>query len=206
MTQLAHAHVAPTQTEDDIHEGRRHDLAVAALHTWSEYGYSHVSIRNVARCTRFSHGMVHYYFRSKDALVAECVRMIRETGIFGVDAADSTDVTSYSHALADGVCDSLRTNRRLHRIRFDLRNQSQFEAELRSYADEIEQEHAAAADRVRQRYESLGWAFDPPFELLVVQVDALRERAVRDDLRGADPEQAVSRVHDDLLQVLPTTH
>lgn len=204
MTQLARADGSTTvRSEDDIHQGRRHDLTVAALHTWSEYGYSHVSVRNVARRTRFSHGMVHYYFRSKDALVAECVRMIHESDIFAADAADPTDVTSYSQAVADRVCDSLRTHRRMHRIRFDLRNQSQFEPELRRYADEIEHSHEAAEDAVRARYEQLGWSFDPPFELLAAQIDALRERAVRDNLLGDDLERTVSRMHDDLLLVLP---
>jgi Transcriptional regulator len=137
VTQLARAGSASRRTDADVHEGRRHDLAVAALHTWSEYGYSQVSVRNVARRTRFSHGMVHYYFQSKDALVAECVRIIRDSQIFGAGTANAGDITSYSQLVADTICESLRKNRRLHRIRFDLRNQSQFEPSLRIYADEI---------------------------------------------------------------------
>lgn len=186
-----------------MHEGRRHDLAVAALHTWSEYGYSQVSVRNVARRTRFSHGMVHYYFRSKDALVAECVRIVRDSQIFGSGNAKAGDITSYSRLVADAICESFRTNRRLHRIRFDLRNQSQFEPALRAYADDIETAYAAATGAVRERYESLGCTFDPPFELLAAQVDAVRERAVREELLGADLEDAVAAMHADLLKVLP---
>lgn len=203
VTQLARAGSAASRSDDAVHEGRRHDLAVAALHTWSEYGYSQVSVRNVARRTRFSHGMVHYYFQSKDALVAECVRIIRDSHIFGSDKANAGDITSYSRLVADTVCESFRKNRRLHRIRFDLRNQSQFEPGLRVYADEIDEAYAAAKDVVEKRYESLGWTFDPPFELLAAQVDALRERAVRDDLLGQDLEEVVSTMHADLLQVLP---
>ncbi|MFC6704770.1 TetR/AcrR family transcriptional regulator [Flexivirga alba] len=203
MTQLARAGSASRRTDADVHEGRRHDLAVAALHTWSEYGYSQVSVRNVARRTRFSHGMVHYYFQSKDALVAECVRIIRDSQIFGAGTANAGDITSYSQLVADTICESLRKNRRLHRIRFDLRNQSQFEPSLRIYADEIEGEYAATKDAVRARYESLGCTFDPPFELLATQVDALRERAVRDELLGEDLEDAVSTMRADLLRVLP---
>ncbi|HWC24737.1 MAG TPA: TetR/AcrR family transcriptional regulator [Flexivirga sp.] len=202
MTQLARAGSA-NRSEDDVHEGRRHDLAVAALHTWSEYGYSQVSVRNVARRTRFSHGMVHYYFQSKDALVAECVRIIRDSQIFSAGEGKVGDITSYSQLVADTICESFRKNRRLHRIRFDLRNQSQFEPALRVYADEIEEAYTAAKDAVRERYESLGWTFDPPFELLAAQVDALRERAVRAELLGEDLEDVVRTMHDDLLQVLP---
>lgn len=203
MTQIARAGSAAPRSEDDVHEGRRRDLAVAALHTWSEYGYSQVSVRNVARRTRFSHGMVHYYFRSKDALVAECVRIIRDSQIFSAGNGSPDDVTSYSRLVADTICESLRTNRRLHRIRFDLRNQSQFEPGLRCYADEIEEAYAAAKQAVRERYESLGWVFDPPFELLAAQVDALRERAVRDELLGQDLDDVVATMHADLLRVLP---
>ena len=197
--------LANSAADDDVHEGRRHDLAVAALHTWSEHGYSQVSVRNVAKRTRFSHGMVHYYFRSKDALVAECVRMVRESDIFAPGTTNLSDITAYSRFVADRLCESLRTNRRLHRIRFDLRNQSQFEPGLREYADQIEQEYAAALDAVRRRYEALGWSFDPPFELLAAQVDALGERAIRDDLLGQDLEETVARTHQDLLRILPTS-
>lgn len=206
MTQLAHAGQAASRSGDDVqdvHQGRRHDLAVAALHTWSEYGYSHVSVRNIARRTRFSHGMVHYYFRSKDALVAECVRMIQESHIFGADVSAAGDVPAVSRIVADAICDSLRTHRRLHRIRFDLRNQSQFERELRGYALEVEHAHDVAVQAIRRRYETLGWTFDPPFELLAIQVDALRERAVRADLLGDDLPVAVTQLRTDLLRVLP---
>lgn len=203
MTQLARAGSAARRSEDDVHEGRRHDLAVAALHTWSEYGYSQVSVRNVARRTRFSHGMVHYYFQSKDALVAECVRIIRDSQLFSACNTNAVDVTSYSQLTADTICDSFRKNRRLHRIRFDLRNQSQFEPALRIYADEIEEAYAAAKNSIREHYESLGWTFDPPFELLAAQVDALRERAVRAELLGDDLDDVVKTMHADLLRVLP---
>lgn len=205
VTQLARAG-SVARSEDAVHEGRRHDLAVAALHTWSEYGYSQVSVRNVARRTRFSHGMVHYYFQSKDALVAECVRIIRDSEIFASDEGSADDVASYSLFIADTIRENFRKNRRLHRIRFDLRNQSQFEPALRVYADEIEEAYSVAKDAVRARYEALGWTFDPPFELLAAQVDALRERAVRDELLGEELDDAADALHADLLRILPKTH
>lgn len=192
-----------SSADDDMHEGRRHDLAVAALHTWSEYGYSQVSVRNVARRTRFSHGMVHYYFHSKDALVAECVRLIADAHIFGSDDADAADVTGYSRQLADAISRSFRGNRRMHRIRFDLRNQSQFEPSLRGYSAEVESERERWQRDVHQRYARLGWEFDPPFELLAEQLDALIERAVREELLGTDLDTAAEQLRDDLLQVLP---
>lgn len=192
--------------DDDMHEGRRHDLAVAALHTWSEHGYSQVSVRNVAKRTRFSHGMVHYYFHSKDALVAECVRLITDAHIFAADGADAATVTDYSQTLADALSGSFRLNRRLHRIRYDLRNQSQFEPSLRDYAAEVEDDREKWQQEVQGRYESLGWRFDPPFELLAEQVDALIERAVRDELLGADLEGTAEHLRHDLLQVLPKVH
>lgn len=186
-----------------MHEARRYDLAIAALHTWSEHGYSQVSVRNVARRTRFSHGMVHYYFRSKDALVAECVRLITEEHIFPSVDAGSQDVAGYSRLLADAVSESFRASRRMHRIRYDLRNQSQFEQALRRYSDEIESSRQKWEQEVERRYESLGWHFAPPFELLAEQIDAIVERAMRDELLGGDLEATAERLRRDLLQVLP---
>jgi len=198
--------LANSAADDDVHEGRRHDLAVAALHTWSEHGYSQVSVRNVAKRTRFSHGMVHYYFHSKDALVAECVRLITDAHIFASDSADVTDVTNYSRTLAAALSDSFRKNRRLHRIRYDLRNQSQFEPSLRDYAAEVEDDREKWQQEVQARYESLNWHFAPPFDLLAEQIDALIERAVRDELLGADLEDTAERLRQDLVQVLPKVH
>lgn len=186
-----------------MHEGRRRDLAAAALQTWSEYGYSQVSVRNVARRTRFSHGMVHYYFHSKDALVAECVRMLTDAKIFPSGCPTATDVTTYSQTLAESISDSFRRNRRMHRIRFDLRNQSQFEPSLRKYSTEVETERAQSQQLVRSGYQSLGWQFDLPFDLLAEQIDGLVERAVRDELLDGDLDQVTKQLHDDLLQVLP---
>ncbi|RNI19007.1 TetR/AcrR family transcriptional regulator [Flexivirga caeni] len=190
-------------TDLDVHAGRRHDLAVAALHTWSEHGYSQVSVRNVARRTRFSHGMVHYYFQSKDALVAECVRLIADAHIFAADCSGAAGVTDYSGRLAGALSESFRTHRRLHRVRYDLRNQSQFEPRLRPFAAVVEDDRARWQRDVQRRYEALGWHFDPPFELLAEQVDALVERAVRADLLGSDLDNAAAELHEDLLRVLP---
>jgi AcrR family transcriptional regulator len=189
--------------DDEMHEGRRRDLAVAALHTWSEHGYSQVSVRNVARRTRFSHGMVHYYFHSKDALVAECVRMIAEAHIFAAEGTEADGVTEYSRKLADALSDSFRSKRRLHRIRYDLRNQSQFERSLRAYAAEVEDGRERWQKEVQRRYEAMGWTFDPPFELLAEQIDALLERAVRDELLGAGLTETTEQLRRDLLQILP---
>lgn len=186
-----------------MHEGRRHDLAVAALHTWSEHGYSQVSVRNVARRTRFSHGMVHYYFHSKDALVAECVRLITEAELFPSVSPGSEDAKGYSLEVAGAISESFRVHRRMHRIRFDLRNQSQFEPTLRSYSEEIETDREKWQLQLQHRYESLGRHFDPPFELLAEQIDALVERAVRNELLGEDLEVSAEQLRQDLLQVLP---
>ncbi|WP_265442707.1 TetR/AcrR family transcriptional regulator [Flexivirga meconopsidis] len=194
---------SPASSNDSAtHRGRRHDLAVAALQTWSEHGYSHVSVRNVARRTRFSHGMVHYYFSSKDALVAECVRMLSNNHTFDTAGLDeAVDVTSYSAGLAAAIASSFRENRQMHRIRYDLRNQSQFDSTLRTYADELEKIRYERNDKIEQRYREFGWTFDPPFALLAAQVDALIERAVREDSFGAP--DAADQLYQDLLQILP---
>ncbi|NNG38362.1 TetR family transcriptional regulator [Flexivirga sp. ID2601S] len=172
------------------------------MQTWSEHGYSHVSVRNVARRTRFSHGMVHYYFSSKDALVAECVRMLSSNHTFAAaDLEGAHDLTSYSERLAAAIAGSFRENRQMHRIRYDLRNQSQFDPALRSYADELEKIRFERNEQIERRYREFGWTFDPPFSLLAAQIDALIERAVREDSFGA--LDAAADLHRDLLQILP---
>ena len=189
--------------DDAMHEGRRRDLATAALQTWSEHGYAQVSVRNVARRTRFSHGMVHYYFHSKDALVGECVKLICEAQIFSACDVVATDITSYSQQVAESISESFRVNRRFHRIRFDLLNQSLFEPSLRPHAADLDRVYAACRERLHQSYVALGWEFDPPFELLAQHIDALVARAVRDEILHGDLPSTTARLREELHHILP---
>lgn len=184
------------------HQGRRRDLVTAALQTWSEHGYSQVSVRNVARRTRFSHGMVHYYFSSKQALVAECVRLLSQgCSLSSPELDDAASIEQLSVAFADQVSRSLTSDRQLHRIRYDLRNQSQFDRALRPYAEQLEAMWWGCVAEVRPRYEALGWQFDPAFEVLAAQLDGLLERAVRAE--SFEEPDADGELRTALLQTLP---
>ncbi|TWE10414.1 TetR/AcrR family transcriptional regulator [Rudaeicoccus suwonensis] len=184
-------------------EHRRHDLAVAAVETWSEHGYAHVSVRNVAKRTRFSHGMVHYYFASKDELVAECVEIARQgTQIDAGGAIEAaSDVAGVTAALTDALCASLAESANLHRIRYDLRNQSLFDEELREHSEMLQKPWEDALARMHARLAELGADESIPAWIMDAQIDGMFQRAVRKQTIG--DSNVSDELKNDLQSVLP---
>src|SRR3954471_12976441 len=58
----------------DKFEERRRELADAALQTLGQLGYARTSLREIAANSPYSHGVVHYYFADKVALITSCAR------------------------------------------------------------------------------------------------------------------------------------
>src|SRR5919107_3975082 len=58
-------------------EERRTQLAQSALETLGELGYARTSLREIAQNSEFTHGVVHYYFSDKVALITHCVRLYK---------------------------------------------------------------------------------------------------------------------------------
>lgn len=58
---------------------KRRELAESALATLAEFGYAHTSLRMIAQHSPYSHGVVHYYFPDKAALMSECIDLWADT-------------------------------------------------------------------------------------------------------------------------------
>src|SRR3954463_7775960 len=129
----------------DKFEERRRELADAALQTLSELGYARTSLREIAQNSKFSHGVLHYYFRDKVDLITYCVREYNEQCVTRYDGAVATAATP--EELAEGFLrklgETLVEDAHLHRLWYDLRNQSMFEP---AFHDDV-----AAIDRSLER-------------------------------------------------------
>lgn len=66
------ADVAVTRTS--IEKIRRHDLIEAAYQTFLEHGFNGMTVVRIGERAGMSHGIVNYYFKSKDELVSAVVR------------------------------------------------------------------------------------------------------------------------------------
>lgn len=119
---------------------RRAELAAAALATLSELGYARTSLREIAQKSGFSHGVLHYYFRDKVDLITFCVREYKAVCVDRYDqiAATGTSAEQIRTSLATALAASVRDDAGMHRLWYDLRNQSFFETDFRDVVADID--------------------------------------------------------------------
>jgi AcrR family transcriptional regulator len=119
---------------------RRAQLAESALKTLSELGYARTSLREIAQNSEFSHGVLHYYFRDKVELITHCVRQYKVECVKRYDEAVATANTpaELKRDFAAAMATTLREDAHLHRLWYDMRNQSLFEDIFRDDVLEID--------------------------------------------------------------------
>jgi AcrR family transcriptional regulator len=136
---------------------RRAQLADSALQTLAELGYARTSLREIAQNSEFSHGVLHYYFNDKVDLLTHCVRQYEAVCVTRYDeivaTAESPDQLRADFAAA--MAHTLRTEAPMHRLWYDLRNQSLFEESFRADVLEIDQRRQEMIWSVVNRYAEL---------------------------------------------------
>jgi len=136
---------------------RRDQLAVAALQTLAELGYANTSLRDIAHHSEFSHGVLHYYFADKFELITYCVRQYKAECVTRYDAIVTTSATADELRAEFGaiMAGTLRDDVTMHRLWYDLRNQSQFEERFRTDVADIDQSLERMIWRIVTRYAEL---------------------------------------------------
>lgn len=196
--------MAVTQTTDprlrveerarDKFEARRSELALATLATLAELGYARTSLREIAQNSEYSHGVLHYYFSSKLDLIAHAVRQYEEICVTRYDdvvaAAESAD--HLRRSFIDTFFETLVADAAIHRLWYDLRNQSLFDASFRADVLDIESRREEMIWRVVARYCELVGA--EPFltpATAYITVDGIFQRALLHRIaeRTADVDQ-----------------
>ena len=186
---------------------RRAQLALAALQTLAELGYARTSLRDIAQNSEFSHGVLHYYFSDKFELITFCVRQCKTACVTHYDHIVATAATADELKYGFGVAmaGTLRADAPMHRLWYDLRNQSQFEEAFRADAREIDQSLQDMIWRVVTRFAELSET--PPAvtpALAYAMFDGLFQHALIKHLAGEptaarDLEASVPRVLDSLF-------
>jgi len=117
----------------DRYAERKRDLARAALATLAEQGFARTSLRDIARASGFSLGVLHYYFTDKVELIGFCVGLYKQDFIeqvrAAVDGADSAD--GLRRGLSDVLIRSVQEQPKAHRLWYDIRAQSLFDDNFR---------------------------------------------------------------------------
>ena len=154
------AHVVETNRERisrrqvDKFAERRAQLADAALQTLAELGYARTSLREIAQNSQFSHGVLHYYFSDKQDLLTHCVRQYEAACVTRYDeiVATASSAEELKREFSAAMAQTLRTDAPMHRLWYDLRNQSLFEESFRADVLEIDQRREEMIWRVISRY------------------------------------------------------
>jgi AcrR family transcriptional regulator len=141
---------------------RRAELAAAALQTLAEQGYARTSLRDIAQNSAFSHGVLHYYFRDKIELITYCVRQYKAECVTRYDniVATASSADELRKGFGAAMAATLVEEATLHRLWYDLRNQSLFDDSYRSDVLEIDQSLERMIWRIVTKYADL--AGQPP--------------------------------------------
>lgn len=193
------------RASDDKFEQRRAELASSALSTLADRGFANTSLRDIAQNSPYSHGVVHYYFSDKLDLMQHCVRQYKRDCVKHYDSIIESATTA--RELRDGYSDAmvatLRDETDLHRMWYDLRNQSMYTPELEGVIEEIDLLLEQMVWRVVCRYADL--ADSPPrvsSPVAYALYDGLFLRALIDLLAGrTDAADTLRRECAALLQM-----
>jgi len=192
------------RSREDKYDERRAQLAESALATLGELGYARTSLREIAQNSEFSHGVVHYYFKSKAELIVHCVRYYKAKCVTRYDevVALSTTPAELATRFADKLVETLTDEAPMHRLWYDLRTQSMFDDEFRADVMEIDRTLEQMIWRIVSRYAELSGrppAFSAPTSYALL--DGVFEKAVLAHLAG-EPS-ALPELRQRTLDVLP---
>jgi AcrR family transcriptional regulator len=136
---------------------RRAQLAAAALQTLAKLGFARTSLRDIAQNSEFSHGVLHYYFSDKIELITCSVRQYKAERVkrYGGVVADSGSPEELKRGFGAVMAASLRDEATMHRLWYDLRNQSLFDDTFRADVEEIDQSLEGTVWRIVSRYSEL---------------------------------------------------
>jgi len=139
---------------------RRAQLAAAALQTLAEQGYARTSLRDIAQNSQFSHGVLHYYFADKFELITYCVRQYKAECVTRYDSivATASSAGELSRGFGAAMASTLREDATMHRLWYDLRNQSLFDETFRADVLEIDQSLERMIWRIVSKFAELSRA------------------------------------------------
>jgi len=186
---------------------RRGELADAALQTLAELGYARTSLREIAQNSQFSHGVLHYYFSDKVDLLTHCVRQYEATCVTRYDeiVASAESAGELRRGFSTAMAQTLWTDTAMHRLWYDLRNQSLFEKSFRADVLEINQRREEMIWRVISRYAELaGTPVTVSPGAAYAILDGLFQQALLHQLAGR--QDAAAELQANVEHVLETFH
>lgn len=166
---------------------RRRMLAESALVAIAESGYAQTGLRDIAQHSGLSHGSLHYYFDDKDDLVALAVWNYKSACARRYDPIVETaaDGEEFVERFGAEMARTMSEEASLHRLWYDLRNQSLFSPGFRDTILDIDRLLEEMVWSIVSRYAQLRGrepAVSP--EIAYALFDGLFQNALIRFLRG----------------------
>ena len=208
VTQVADPKSRVEERARDKFQARRTELARATLHTLAELGYARTSLREIAQNSEFSHGVLHYYFADKVDLLTHCVRQFEEVCVTRYDEIVARAQTAFElqRDFAVAMAATLRADAKMHRLWYDLRNQSLFDDSFRADVLDIDARREQMIWRVVSRYcEFSGVESTLSSATVYVTIDGIFQRALLHHIAGRTAEIDQARDQLDAVFTLLTS-
>lgn len=208
VTQVADSKARVEERARDKFEARRTELALATLHTLAELGYARTSLREIAQNSEYSHGVLHYYFSDKLDLIAHAVRQYEAICVTRYDevVASAESAEDLRTEFAATFFGTLQTDAAIHRLWYDLRNQSLFDDSFRDDVLDIEARREEMIWRVISRYCELAGT-EPILSpaTAYITIDGIFQRALLHHIAGRVTETDQARDQLNAVFALLTT-
>jgi AcrR family transcriptional regulator len=192
----------PRQRVDKFAE-RRAELAEAALQTLAELGYARTSLREIAQNSEFTHGVLHYYFSDKVDLILCSVRQYKARCVTRYDQV-TAEARSYDELMTGFVAalaQTMREEAHMHRLWYDIRAQTLFEAAFRADVAELDKSLENMIWRIISRFAELtGEPQTMPPPVIYAMIDGLFQQCLLKHLSG--DARAIDQMQADVRLVL----
>src|SRR5271157_4615135 len=182
---------------------RRAELAGAALQTLSELGYARTSLREIAQNSEFTHGVLHYYFSDKVDLILCSVRQYKARCVTRYDevTADARTYEDLMTGFLAALAQTMRDEAHMHRLWYDIRSQTLFEAAFRADVAELDKSLEDMIWRIVRRFAELaGEPQSMPPRVIYSMIDGLFQQCLLKQLSG--DADAIGQMQADVRLVL----
>ncbi|MDF2681314.1 MAG: TetR family transcriptional regulator [Brevibacillus sp.] len=195
------SHPAPSKAE-----AKRSFLIEQATLCLAQKGYSQVSLRDIAKASGVSLGILHYYFANKEDLLLAVIAGYKDTFIQELETAVvNAPPKRWLEQLLEVLHNSLTEKWTLHRLWYDLQVQAMYVPAFRDHVNELRARmHVLIARILRQFFppetHSMSMSADGAVSLIYAQIDGLFLQSILEE--SSVPESVVSRLEQTLPQLL----
>ena len=166
-------------------------------------GYARTSLREIAQNSEFTHGVLHYYFRDKVDLILCSVRQYKARCVTRYDqvTADARTYEDLMTGFLAALAQTMRDEAHMHRLWYDIRSQTLFEAAFRADVAELDKSLEDMIWRIIRRFAELtGEPQTMPPSVIYAMIDGLFQQCLLKHLSG--DAHAIDRLQADVRLVL----